>query len=390
MRCARSALVLALLLWGAWTWAQEKPSSQSAPSNAKKPSQQAPCVQIAILLDTSNSMDGLINQARAQIWKIVNQMAQAKLQGQEVELQVALFQYGNDSLPAEKGYIELVVPFTDDLDLISDRLFGLTTNGGQEYCGQVIQEALRRLKWSKREVDLKMIIIAGNEPFTQGPVDPFKVCSEAIKRDITVTTIHCGSYEEGVQTGWARGARLADGTFLNIDQNAPVAIATPFDRKLAQLNEELNSTYLFYGRLEEQQKRRQLQLRQDRNSAALGRGALANRVAAKASRLYSQASVDLVDAVMEGKLKLEDLPEDQLPEQLRKLPPEKRKQYLEQMIQKRRQLRKQIREINKKREQYLAKKRRQMAEKQQNTFDDAVLQALRKQAERKQLELPKP
>jgi len=34
-----------------------------------------PVVQIALLLDTSNSMDGLIHQAQTQLWKIVNEMA---------------------------------------------------------------------------------------------------------------------------------------------------------------------------------------------------------------------------------------------------------------------------------------------------------------------------
>ena len=32
-------------------------------------------IQMAILLDTSGSMDGLIEQAKAQLWKIVNELA---------------------------------------------------------------------------------------------------------------------------------------------------------------------------------------------------------------------------------------------------------------------------------------------------------------------------
>jgi len=35
---------------------------------------EAPLIQIALLLDTSNSMDGLINQARSQLWAIVNSL----------------------------------------------------------------------------------------------------------------------------------------------------------------------------------------------------------------------------------------------------------------------------------------------------------------------------
>ena len=37
-----------------------------------------PLVQIAILLDTSNSMDGLIEQAKGQLWKICNEFIKAQ------------------------------------------------------------------------------------------------------------------------------------------------------------------------------------------------------------------------------------------------------------------------------------------------------------------------
>ncbi|HEX4415106.1 MAG TPA: VWA domain-containing protein, partial [Lacipirellulaceae bacterium] len=96
-----------------------------------------PAVDIAILLDTSNSMDGLIGQARKQLWTIVQQFAKAKKQGQTPELRVALFEYGNSNLPASEGYIRQVVPLTDNLDKLSESLFSLKTCGGDEYCGQV-------------------------------------------------------------------------------------------------------------------------------------------------------------------------------------------------------------------------------------------------------------
>jgi hypothetical protein len=40
-----------------------------------------PVVQIALLLDTSSSMDGLIAQAKSQLWKIVNEFINAKQNG---------------------------------------------------------------------------------------------------------------------------------------------------------------------------------------------------------------------------------------------------------------------------------------------------------------------
>ena len=75
-----------------------------------------PLVQIAILLATSNSMDGLIRQAKTQLWTIVNETARCKLDGRQPRLQVALYEYGNSRLPITEGYIRQVLPFTDDLD----------------------------------------------------------------------------------------------------------------------------------------------------------------------------------------------------------------------------------------------------------------------------------
>ena len=72
-----------------------------------------PVIQIALLLDTSNSMDGLINQAKGQLWKIVSETGKAKRDGKNPVLEVALYEYGNDSLSVMHGYIRQVVPFTN-------------------------------------------------------------------------------------------------------------------------------------------------------------------------------------------------------------------------------------------------------------------------------------
>ncbi|MDO1499220.1 hypothetical protein Q2T40_02855, partial [Winogradskyella maritima] len=79
-------------------------------------------VQIALLLDTSNSMDGLINQAKSQLWDIVNEFSSAKCgNGTRPNLQIALYQYGNDNLSASEGYVQQVLDFSSDLDEISEK-----------------------------------------------------------------------------------------------------------------------------------------------------------------------------------------------------------------------------------------------------------------------------
>ena len=149
-----------------------------------------------------------------------------------------------------EGFVRLILPLTDDLDRVSEELFALKTNGGDEYCGWVIRDAVNRLEWSGSREVYKAIFIAGNEPFTQGSVDFHGSCRAAIERGILVNTIFCGASAEGRQTGWKDGAVLADGRYMSIDQNQKVVeIPAPQDAEIARLGVELNKTYLPYGKM---------------------------------------------------------------------------------------------------------------------------------------------
>ena len=68
-------------------------------------SEAPPKIQVALLLDTSNSMDGLISQAKTQLWTVVNEFSKAKKRGRIPKLEVALFEYGNNRLSPEVGYV---------------------------------------------------------------------------------------------------------------------------------------------------------------------------------------------------------------------------------------------------------------------------------------------
>src|SRR5688572_24414947 len=220
-------------------------SARALPANANN---NPPKIQLAILLDTSSSMDGLIDQARNQLWQVVNEFAKAKKNGVSPVLEVAVYEYGNDGLPAQSGHIRLVTGLTRELDKVSEALFSLTTNGGNEFCGQAIDTALKGLQWSRAQGDIKAIFIAGNEPFNQGHVPYHEAIAAAKKKGVTVNTIHAGSYDEGVQGGWKDGALLAGGNYMSIDHNHQVAhVVAPQDQKIAELNTRLNQTYIPYG-----------------------------------------------------------------------------------------------------------------------------------------------
>jgi hypothetical protein len=337
-----------------------------------------PRIQLAILLDTSGSMGGLINQARTHLWSIVNEFATARRGGRTAELQVALFEYSTGKVP-DKGW---VVPLTTDLDLVSEKLFALRIHGGTEWCGQVIQVAVEQLEWSSDPRDLKVIFIAGNEPFTQGPVDYRKACKAAIEKGIIVNTIHCGSNAAGVSGKWADGAALADGKYLCIDQNRRVVqVTAPQDKQIAQLGLELNKTYVAYGAHGAEGLRRQIA--QDTNAQGAGAGSNVSRQAAKASVQYRNASWDLVDAVREKKIDLAKVAEKDLPENMRKMTPEQRKAYLQTQQQTRLKLQKQIRQLNAERRKYVAEQMKKNAEAGKDTLQAAIIRTTRQQAAQK-------
>ncbi len=338
-------------------------------------------VDVAILLDTSNSMDGLISQAKSQLWTIVQQFAKAKKDGQTPVLRVALFEYGNTRLPASEGYIRQVVPLTDDLDKLSESLFGLTTSGGDEYCGQVIQEAVKRLDWSKEPNGYKAIFIAGNEPFSQGSVDYHGACKQAIEKGIVVNTIHCGTSQEGIAGGWQEGAKLAEGEFFNIDQDRTVVqIDCPQDKIIIKLNAELNQTYLWYGSQSEQKSYAANQVAQDENAAAAGGEIASSRAIAKASSAYSNRSRDLIDSYSEDRGIISRVKSEELPKELQSLGPQEREAYVQKMAAKRAEIQKQINQLAAEREQFLTKERARLANTAASkTFGDAAVVTIQKQ-----------
>ncbi len=345
-----------------------------------------PVVQMAILLDTSGSMSGLIEQAKMQLWKIVNEMATAKRGKRSPLLEVALYEYGKSSIPASKGYIKMLVPLTTDLDRISEELFKLRTNGGSEYCGMVIDKAVRELTWNKSNKEYKVIFIAGNEPFTQGSVDYKDSCRSAISNGIIVNTIFCGPFQTGVNTNWKDGADISDGSYMNIDHNRKIVhIKAPQDQEIIKLGKELNKTYISYGKKGAEMKERQKE--QDLNAGSMSPGVMVQRSAAKASKQYRNTSWDLVDAEKEGTVKVEEIAVDELPAEMKNMSGDERKAYVKKKSKEREVIQKKIQELKKEREKFVKGKRIEMSK--DKTLDDAIIGALKKQASKKKYKFEK-
>lgn len=332
-----------------------------------------PLVQVALLLDNSGSMSGLIEQAKSRLWTFINEFALAKQHGKAPIVQVALFTYGS---PPPK----MLTPLTDDLDSVSEKLFAVTISGGTEYCGQVIQAATRTLSWSNNANDLKVIFIAGNEPFTQGQVDYRAACKEAISKGIIVNTIHCGNQQAGISGQWKQGALLGEGRYLNIDQNQQIVhIAAPQDAEILRLNNELNTTYVAYGSAGRAAAARQEA--QDNNAMGVSASSGINRAVAKTSEQYRNSNWDLCDAVKEGQVKLSEVKSEDLPENMRSMTHDQREAYVRTQETRRTEIKSQIRVLTKARNAYVAAKRKDMSSSGgADTLETAMIKAVREQA----------
>lgn len=309
-------------------------------------------IQVALLLDTSNSMDGLIEQAKSRLWNIINTLTTLKYNGESPDIEISLYEYGNDGLASESNYIRQVAPLTSDLDLISEKLFSLHTNGGSEYCGAVIADATKQLNWSKRTNDMKLIYIAGNESFAQGSISYKEAISDALKNNIYINTIFCGGYQEGITILWKNGADVGKGKYFNIDSNQAVKyIVTPYDDKISQCNVKINETYIGYGSLGDAKKSNQIA--QDVNARSISSSNYAERVVSKSKAVYKNDSWDLVDKAKSDKSIVDKLKKEELPAELKNKSKEEIKQYIDKKANEREQVQKEMAELAKKRQEYI-------------------------------------
>ncbi|PWA11705.1 vWA domain-containing protein [Flavobacterium laiguense] len=309
-------------------------------------------IQVALLLDTSNSMDGLIDQAKSRLWNIVNTLTTLKYSGKTPDIEIALYEYGNDGLAQQSNYIRQVTPLTTDLDLISEKLFALKTNGGNEYCGAVIQDATKKLQWEKESNNMKLIYIAGNEAFDQGGINYKEAISDAMKNDIYVNTIFCGSSLEGINSFWKDGADYGKGKYFNIDSNLSVQyVSTPYDDQISQCNIRINTTYIGYGAKGSSKKMNQEA--QDKNAQGVSAANYAERAVSKSKAVYKNESWDLVDRVKQDPKAITKIKKEELPAELQNKSEAELEVIVTQKTKEREAIQKEIGDLAKKRQHYI-------------------------------------
>lgn len=274
-------------------------------------------IQVAILLDVSNSMDGLIDQAKAQLWTMVNTLGRVHCDNKaNPKIEIALYEYGTPRNDVRNGYIKQINNFITDLDSLSENLFALTTNGGDEYCGHVIFKSVQQLKWDANPNSYKVVFIAGNESFRQGSVSFTQACTEAKSKGVIVNTIYCGDRQQGIREYWNLVGECGNGSFSNINQDQKIDdIATPYDDEIFKLNEKLNTTYISYGARGQEFFSKQQKM--DEANAGMSKKAAIKRTETKSnSKVYNNAGWDLVDRAEINDAEIEKIDKKTLPDSL--------------------------------------------------------------------------
>jgi Mg-chelatase subunit ChlD len=366
-----SIILSASAILGLW-----QPSfATTAPTRQSKPR-----IEVCFVLDTTGSMGGLLEGAKQKIWSIANEMISAQ---PTPKLKLGLIGYrdrGDD-------YVVKSFSLTDDIDAIYGHLREFQAGGGgdsPESVNEALAEAIHKMPWSSDKKVLKIIFLVGDAPphmdYPNGPKYP-DLCREAAKKDLIINTIQCGEMAE-TKPIWQEIAKLSEGSYVGISQSGNVAvISTPMDKELGRLNERIGATLIPYGDST-------MQAEVHAKYAA----AKSAPVAAMADRLtYNsktgramQGSGELLDALNENKVKVEEIDQKQLPAELQKLDRDELKKRIAKARDERADLQKQIVEISKKREAYIqSENKRLAAEGKGDAFDQKVTETLHAQAAKK-------
>ena len=372
-------LTLSLLL-GATTLAIADKTPAHHPPPAEKPR-----IEVCFVLDTTGSMGGLIEAAKQKIWSIANQIVKAK---PAPDLQIGLVAYRDRG----DAYITKTFPLTSDIDTVYAHLMQFVADGGgdePESVNEALAVAVHDMACSPDSGVLKMIFLVGDAPPHMDYPNDVKypdTCQEAVKRDIIVNTVQCGSLTE-TTADWQKIARLSEGHYVQIAETGGVAIiATPMDAKLAELNAAVGKTLVPYGKAEERREVTAKQsLSEESFAAPASAAAASDRLAYNiATEKAVQGDHELVTDYQNDPTVLKKVAAKDLPEALQSKNPEEVEAYVKQQLATRTDLQKQIGDLSNQREAFLAEERKKLAGATDG-FDVEVAKILRDEAGKKGL-----
>lgn len=343
-------------------------------------------IDVVFVLDTTGSMSGLIQTAKEKIWSIATTMASAQ---QAPDIRIGLVAYRDRG----DAYVTKVVDLNADLDSVYATLMDFEAGGGgdtPESVNKALYDAVHSMSWSQQDDAYQAIFLVGDAPphMDYNEVRYPEIIATAMNKGIVINTIQCGEMPTTVEP-WTQIASLSHGKYFQVEQaGGAVAFTTPYDDELAELSAQLDDTRLYYGNEEEKEKMSRKVAATDKIHEIVTTGARARRAefnASESGRKNFLGENELVAAVADGTVDLNELDEDALPEPLRAMAPEAQEAYVAELSEKREDLQRQIRTLSEERSGYLAKKVDE-AGGMKSSLDHKLYDAVKEQASEAGLE----
>jgi Mg-chelatase subunit ChlD len=339
-----------------------------------------PLMQVVFALDTTGSMSGLIETAKEKIWSIASSMAQAQ-PAPEIQLGLVAYRDRGDT------YVTQVHDLSGDLDSVYARLMDFEAGGGgdgPESVNQALHEAVTKISWSERDDVYKVVFLVGDAEGHMDYQDDVKF-PDSVKlaqhKKIQINTIQCGA-DRSASAQWQQIAMLSQGKYFQVEQGGgALAMATPYDAKLAELARRMDDTRMYYGSAEEKDKARSKLAAISKLNASASEAALARRADfnLSASGKANLGDNELIDDIASGTKSLADIAPEMLPEPLAAAPAAERERIVQEKVAARQQLKQQIRELSEERSQYVAKEL-ETTDADETSLDKQIYSVIQEQA----------
>ncbi len=341
-------------------------------------------LQLVFALDATGSMSGLIGTAKEKIWSIASSMAQSE-PAPEIEVGMVFYRDKGDD------FVTRIIPLSHDMDALYSKLMAIDAGGGgdtPESVNRAFYEAVNDMKWSTDTSVIKNIFLVGDCPphMDYREVKYPVTCKAAKEKGIEVNAILMGD-DITAKRIWKDIAECAGGEFIQMDiQVNNFEIASPYDAQIKKLSEELDASRIYYGEKTKSislTKKEEADKFKDITVSASSRRADYNLMN-ETNKCNYYGENELLFDISRSKIKLENIPESDLPEAVRKTEKEKRPAYVTELVEQRKQLEKQLGELLSQRSAYLETEldKRDKSEVDAS-FNSKVYEKMRHSAKRK-------
>jgi len=338
-------------------------------------------IEVVFVLDTTGSMSGLIEAAKEKIWSIASSLAQAE-SAPEIRLGLVAYRDRGDA------YVTRVTGLSSDLDSLYATLMDYRANGGgdtPESVNQALNDALHKINWSDGQDTYQAIFLVGDAPPHMDYQDEStypEILARAKEKGIVVNAIQAGNAKATGHT-WQRIAALGAGEYFQVDTaGSAVAIATPYDDKLAKLSRALDATRVYYGdrKTRAEKEAKVVATRKLHDAASVesrARRATFNASGSGAANLLGDN--ELIDDVSSGRVDLDEIQREELPEPMQAMAPAAAKQLIREKADRRQKLQSDIRQLSRYRQEFLKKEVEERGGAAAS-LDDRIYGAVREQA----------